>query len=183
MQRISEPEGLIIRARQSSDAQALTQLVNLPGFRFGTMRLPFHSPQEVAGWIEKAPTTNVELVAEVDGQIVGQAGLHRFAGRQAHAGGLGMGVHDAWTGRGIGTALLTALLETADKWLGIRRLQLTVYVDNAPAIHLYKRFGFVIEGTHKAYALRDGQYVDVHTMARFGGIDPLSAVPSPTQHR
>jgi putative acetyltransferase len=43
---------------------------------------------------------------------------------------------------------------------------LTVYVDNAPAIHLYKRFGFVIEGTHQAFALRDGRYVDAHFMAR-----------------
>jgi putative acetyltransferase len=43
---------------------------------------------------------------------------------------------------------------------------LTVYVDNAPAMHLYKRFGFVVEGTHQAYALRDGRYVDAYVMAR-----------------
>ena len=171
------PEGLIIRARQPSDVPALTELVNLPGFRFGTMRLPFHSPQEVAGWLEKASATNVELVAVVDGQLVGQAGLYRFTGRQAHAGGLGMGVHDAWTGRAIGTALLAALLDTADNWFGIRRLQLTVYVDNARAIRLYKRFGFVVEGTHRAFALRDGRYVEAHTMARLGGVDPLSVTP------
>lgn len=181
--RIGRPEDLIIRARRQNDVQGLTQLVNLPGFRFGTMRLPFHSPQEVTGWIEKAPATNVELVAEVDGTIVGQAGLYRLTGRQAHAGGLGMGVHDAWIGRGIGAALLAALLDAADNWLGIRRLQLTVYVDNAPAIHLYERSGFVVEGTHKAYALRDGRYVDAHTMARLGGADPLFAALSPMKGR
>ena len=83
-----------------------------------------------------------------------------------------MGVHDAWTGQGIGTALLTALLDTADRWLGIWRVQLTVYVDNAPAIRLYERFGFEVEGTHRAYALRDGRYVDAHVMARLARTEP-----------
>jgi len=56
--------------------------------------------------------------------LVGNAGLDRFSGRRAHAGGIGMGVHDAWTGRGIGAALLEALLETADKWWNLRRVEL-----------------------------------------------------------
>jgi putative acetyltransferase len=169
-------EGLMIRARRPADAEAIADLLNLPGVRFGTMRLPFHSPQEVAEWIEKAPSSNLDLVAMKGGLLIGAAGLWRFTGRQFHVGGLGMNVHDAWIGRGVGTALLTALLDAADNWLGIRRLQLTVYVDNAPAIRLYSRFGFEVEGTHRAYALRDGRYVDVHAMARLGGLDPLAGV-------
>jgi L-phenylalanine/L-methionine N-acetyltransferase len=43
---------------------------------------------------------------------------------------------------------------------------LEVFVDNEPAIRLYKKFGFVIEGTLVAYAYRDGQYIDTYTMAR-----------------
>jgi len=112
--------------------------------------------------------------------LIGQAGMYRFAGRQSHVAGLGMGVHDAWTGRGVGAALLEALIDSADNWLGIRRLQLTVYADNAPAIALYRRFGFEIEGTHRAYALRDGRYVDAHAMARLGGPDPLAPIDSAT---
>ena len=168
--------GLTIRARRPADAEAIADLLNLPGVRFGTMRLPFHSPQEVAEWIEKAPSSNLDVVAMKGALLIGAAGLWRFTGRQSHVGGLGMNVHDAWIGRAVGTALLKALLDAADNWLGIRRLQLTVYVDNAPAIRLYSRFGFEIEGTHRAYALRDGRYVDAHVMARLGGPDPLAAV-------
>jgi putative acetyltransferase len=77
-----------------------------------------------------------------------------------------MGVHDDHVGQGIGTALLRALIDTADNWLGIRRMELTVYTDNAPAIALYRRHGFEVEGTLRSFALRDGQFVDALTMAR-----------------
>ena len=42
-----------------------------------------------------------------------------------------------------------------------------LYSDHEPAVRLYKRFGFTIEGTLVRYAYRAGQYVDVYTMARF----------------
>ena len=42
----------------------------------------------------------------------------------------------------------------------------TRLADNDAAIALYRKFGFEIEGTHRAYALRDGAYVDVHAMSR-----------------
>jgi putative acetyltransferase len=133
------------------------------------LRLPFHTPEEVRGWIEKAAPADIALVATVDDQIVGVAGLHRLTGRQAHVGQIGMGVHDDWTGKGIGTRLLAALIDPADRWLGLRRLQLTVFSDNEPAIRLYRRFGFEVEGTHREFALRDGALVDALVMARVGG--------------
>ena len=62
--------------------------------------------------------------------------------------------------------MLAALIEAADRWFNLRRLELTVYVDNEPAIALYKKFGFVIEGTRRADAFRDGAFVDSYMMAR-----------------
>lgn len=164
----SLPAGLVVRASRPADVEGLTELVNLPGFRFGTLRLPFQKLEEVRTWMDRP---SLGLVAVMEDKVVGQARLHRLVGRQLHVGSIGMGVHDDWVGRGIGTALLEALIDTADRWLGIRRLELTVYVDNIRAIKLYQRFGFAIEGTHRAYAFRDGVYVDAHTMARLGGAD------------
>ena len=77
-----------------------------------------------------------------------------------------MAVRDDWQGKGAGTALMQAAVDLADKWLNLMRLELDVYTDNEPAIRLYKKFGFVIEGTLVNYAYRDGQYVDTYTMAR-----------------
>jgi putative acetyltransferase len=122
------------------DAEGIAELLNLPGFRFGTLRLPFHSLDEVRRWLERPRDGDVALVAILDGHVIGNGGLHRRQGRRAHAGEIRMGVHDAWTGRGIGTAILGALVGTADRWLGLRRLELTCYVDNTPALVLYRRF-------------------------------------------
>ena len=79
---------------------------------------------------------------------------------------LGLGVHSRHHGRGVGRALLEGLLDLADNWLPVVRLELTVFADNERAIALYRRYGFEVEGTHRAYALRAGRYADVLAMAR-----------------
>ncbi len=75
-------------------------------------------------------------------------------------------VHDDYQGQGIGSKLVEAALDLAENWLNLKRIELTVYTDNAPAIHLYEKYSFVIEGTMRKYAFRDGQYVDVYAMAK-----------------
>jgi putative acetyltransferase len=162
-------EGLVLRASRPQDAEAIAEMVNLPGFRWGTSRLPYSSPEEVRGWMDKSTPGSLNLLAVIEGQLVGSASLNRYQGRRAHAGVIGIGVHDDFVGRGVGTALMTALVDTADRWLGLRRLELTVFVDNVPAIALYRRLGFELEGTHRGFGLRDGRYVDAHAMARLGG--------------
>jgi putative acetyltransferase len=61
---------------------------------------------------------------------------------------------------------MQAAIDLADRWLNLTRLELEVYTDNEPAIRLYRRFGFVLEGTLSRFAYRDGQFVDVYAMAR-----------------
>jgi putative acetyltransferase len=164
-----DPVRPLIRASRPADAEQLAELINLPGFRRFTLRLPFHSPEEVRVWIEGRASGNIAIVACLDATIVGTAGLHRFDGRRRHVAEIGLGVHDDHTGRGIGSALLAALIDAGEQWLGLQRLQLSVFVDNDRAIKLYQRFGFAIEGTHRAYAFRDGAFVDAHSMARLAG--------------
>ncbi len=168
------PPTLLLRAVQPADAEAVAALVNLPGYRWGTLRLPFHTPDEVRGWIGQPGRDVTALVAVAEGQVVGNAALERLSGRRSHVGRVGMGVHDAWTGQGVGSALLAALLDMADRWLGLRRVELTAWTDNAPALALYRRFGFAVEGTHVGYGFRDGRYVDAHAMARLraGSVTP-----------
>jgi putative acetyltransferase len=159
-------EDIVIRATRPDDCVGVAALANLPGYRWGTLRLPHQTPEETRKWIENRAAGHIGLVAVLNGTIVGNIGLERFHGRRIHAAGIGMGVHDDFCGRGIGLRLLREILSVADDWLNLRRIELTVYVDNAPAIALYKRNGFEIEGTHRDYAFRGGAFVDAYAMAR-----------------
>ena len=163
------PSGLSIRATRIDDFEAVTRLMNLPGFRAGTLRVPYQKAEQTRKWLENQSADALNIVAVLGGEIVGQAGLDRHSGRRSHAAGIGMGVHDDHCGKGIGTALLRELVDAADSWLAIRRLELTVYTDNGSAIRLYEKFGFEREGIMRAYAFRAGRYADVIAMARLRG--------------
>lgn len=160
------PQGLLIRAARLEDCEALTALVNLPGFRAGTLRLPFQRVEQTRKRLDREMHESLNLVAVLDEQIVGSAGFDRHTGRRSHAAGLGMGVHDDHWGKGIATALMTALVGAADNWFAIKRLELTVFTDNTRAIRLYEKFGFEPEGVQQAFAFRAGQYADALNMAR-----------------
>jgi putative acetyltransferase len=70
-------------------------------------------------------------------------------------------------------------MDLADHWLGLKRLELAVYTDNAPAIALYRKFGFEIEGIEEADAFRDGAFADNYVMARLRGDLPPDRSPYP----
>ena len=107
------------------------------------------------------------IVAERAGRVVGNAGLTSMqALRRRHAMSMGIAVDRAAQGQGVGTALMAALVDWADNWAHVLRIELGVYADNAPAIALYRRFDFKLEGRHISHALRDGEFVDTLTMAR-----------------
>ena len=157
-----------VRRAEVRDAEALCETMGAPRAMAGTLQLPLPSPEL---WRKRLTDFSAEdylLVAEVDGRVVGNAGLHLASKspRRRHAGYIGMAVHDNWQGKGVGTALMAALVDIADNWLGYRRLELTVYTDNAAALALYRKFGFEMEGTLRDYSYRNGEYVDAYTMAR-----------------
>ncbi len=86
--------------------------------------------------------------------------------RQCHRGGLGMGLVPGFRGQGIGSLLLSKVLEHA-KSFGLEKVELHVYTSNHAAIALYKKFGFIEEGLIKSYRKLDGQTHDCLSMAKF----------------
>ena len=156
-----------IRHAKPDDYSDFVELYSQPKVIAGTLQLPHPSEQLWKSRLaDIGPNWNV-LVAEVDGKVVGNLGLERFTNlRRSHVGYIGMAVHDAWQGKGLGSALLQEAITLAWQWLGLTRLELTVFVDNAGAIKLYEKAGFEQEGRLKQFAFRDGQLCDVFSMAR-----------------
>lgn len=157
---------ILVRGIEADDWEDVAAIRESGNVVFHTLQLPYFSRDKIRDRLENPPADMVGLVAVVGGIVVGQLGLHLYTGRRAHTAALGMMVHGDYQHRGAGTALMEAAVELAERWMGITRLELEVYTDNAPAIALYKKFGFEIEGTLREYALRDGQYVDSYLMAR-----------------
>jgi putative acetyltransferase len=156
---------LVVRRCEPEDYEAVHRVYSSPGAMAGTLGVPFSSAQEVREALER--DGSYPLVACAGEEVVGQLTLSVYTNpRTLHSGHFGIAVRDDWQGKGVGTALMDAALDLADNQLGLTRLDLSVYVDNAPAIGLYKRFGFEIEGTHRRFAYRNGEYVDALVMAR-----------------
>jgi putative acetyltransferase len=162
-----ETSSIRVRREEPEDADAMARLLGDEGVYPLTLQLPHVSRQFWRERLARYDPAKYALVAEVDGDIVGSAGLFiNERPRQRHCAMLGISVATDHAGRGVGSALMRELLRAADGWLNLLRVELTVYTDNERAIRLYEKFGFAIEGTLRAGALRDGVYVDSHLMAR-----------------
>ncbi|QCI66070.1 GNAT family N-acetyltransferase [Phreatobacter stygius] len=157
---------LKIRAMRAEDAPELFEIYNQPAFRSGTLALPYESFEAVKKWSEPRSPRDLHLSAELNSRVVGAAALRPFYGRRAHAAEFWIAVHEDFAGNGIGSRLLAAIIDTSDNWLNIHRIEMTVFTDNERAIALYKKFGFEIEGTHKAATFRNGVFADAYCMAR-----------------
>ena len=160
----------VIRHAEPADIEAIKAIYDQPTVYANTLQLPY---QPVANWqrLYNAGAGFYNLIAEVEGAVVGQLGMQVCQNpRRRHVAEIGMGVSEEFQGQGIGSALLRAALEMADNWLNIRRVELTVYSSNEAAIALYERFGFEVEAELADYAFQYGKYVTALAMARINTV-------------
>jgi len=163
-----EAADIVIRPAEPADAPAVSALLGRIGTVEGTLQIPDAPIASRLEMLQRVEPRDCKLVAVAGGEVVGMAGLHTIQSslRRQHVRLLGIGLAPEWQGRGIGTKLMERLLHWADHWAGVLRIELHVHADNQRAIAMYRRFGFVEEGRHRAYALKAGQYVDSLSMAR-----------------
>lgn len=156
-----------IRHAEPEDAEALQAIYTDEVLYANTLQLPMPSKTLWRKRLEDIPDNMHVLVAEVEGEMVGNLGLETMISkRRRHVASFGVSVKAASQGKGVGRALIIAALDLADNWLDIRRIEITTYTDNIGGIGLYKSLGFVIEGEMVDYAYRNGEYVNAYQMAR-----------------
>ncbi len=108
----------------------------------------------------------VFICAADDGSLVGYvAAVRGQVQRTRHRAHVIIGIRQTYIGQGIGGKLLQAL----EKWAceeKLHRLELTVMTHHTSAVRLYKKMGFIIEGTKKHALKVKGQYVDEYVMSK-----------------
>ena len=151
-------------ARLFSDVRAAGRyLVTPPGLRNESHEAYFIRELIAAG-------ESLVLVAEADGAVVGNVLLLPEQSRvQDHVGTLSICVAAEWRDAGLGSALVARALAWATEH-GLRKVQLSVFPDNARAIAVYERAGFVTEGLRRMqFRASDGEFRDELLMAWFAG--------------
>ena len=131
----------------------------------GEFNLTIEAEQEILA--DYASSENsIFLVAEVGDQIVGMLncqGGNRKATR--HVATLGMSVDKTWRNQGVGSRLMRRAIQWAQGTGIVSRIELLVFARNEMAIHLYQKFGFVVEGRQRRAIFRNGEYLDDLMMA------------------
>ena len=164
---------LLLRCAREEDAQRLIDYLKTTS---GETRFLIREPDEVTMTQEderrfirrqNESASDVMLLAFYDGEFAGNASLMGMGpSRYRHRAGVAIALYQAYTGLGIGRAMIEALLAIA-KECGIEQVELEVVADNERAIALYKKLGFEVYGTMpRNMKYRDGTYADVYWMMK-----------------
>ena len=107
------------------------------------------------------------LVARAGNEILGWTALSPVSRRQVYAGVAEFSIYVAEhaRGRGIGAALLRALIEVSETE-GIWTLQSGIFPENTASLELCRRFGFRVVGTRERVGCMAGRWRDVVLLER-----------------
>ena len=158
------------REVELSDSLALIEFLSNAGNETDNLSFSAESlkltPESEKRFINKFKSNkkNLMLVAEISGEIIGNASIERNrTPRYSHRAELSIAVKKKFWGRGIGSRLMELLLDFARE-SGVEILYLEVRSDNERAINLYKKFGFSSIGIYKKFFKINKKYYDACLM-------------------
>lgn len=164
----------ILRSPKLDDAE---QLIDYLKVSAGETDFLLKYPEEVNITVEKEKDIlqwsidskrDLMIIAEVDGKVVGNCSFSPIGQKMRirHRCSIGIALYEKVWGLGIGTALLSLLIENAIK-CGYEQMELDVVSRNDRAIKLYEKMGFVKCGNKpKAMRHKDGTYDDEIMMVK-----------------
>jgi phosphinothricin acetyltransferase len=111
---------------------------------------------------DEAHLADHRLVARASEELVGWAALTPVSRRAVYAGVADLSIYVAGTarGRGVGRALLAALVDSARAG-GLWTLQAGVFPENEPSLALHRSLGFRDVGVRERIGRLDGVWRDV----------------------
>ncbi len=158
-----------IRLASDSDAEQLRAIYNVAvESSTATFDLVPRTLDAQLSWQQDRQGAYVVLVAENDdGSVMGFASLSPYRSRPAYSTSAENSVYVARPaqGKGIGKALMVALIETATE-RGFHALFARISGDNAPSVAVHTSVGFEIVGVERQVGRKFGRWLDVTLMQR-----------------
>jgi L-amino acid N-acyltransferase YncA len=116
---------------------------------------------------DAAHREDCRLVARIEGAVAGWAALSPYSARRVYRGVAEVSVYVATSarGRGIGRALLQALIVAAET-AGVWTLQAGIFPENEPSLRLHAAEGFRVVGRRERIGQLEGTWRDVILMER-----------------
>jgi L-amino acid N-acyltransferase YncA len=116
---------------------------------------------------DNAHRKDCRLIARIDGRITGWAALSNVSNRCVYAGvaELSIYVDEAFRGRGVGDALMKALISESELQ-SIWTLQAGILIENEGSIRLHLKHGFRKVGVRERLGRMDGRWRDVALFER-----------------
>lgn len=163
-----------LRLAEESDAETLLEYLKVTSAQTPYM---IREPEEVRTSLEeevefirkiRENDRALHLLAYVDGVFAGSCSFAPRSERMRtqHRCNVGISLYRESWGIGVGTALLGEILAAA-RAAGFEQAELEVVSTNAPAIGLYRKFGFETTGTvPHAFKYKDGTYADFLFMVK-----------------
>ena len=150
-----------IRLAQLSDVQAIAEIYN-QGIedRSSTFETQPRTSMDVQPWVADMSRHPV-LVVEVDGAVVAWANLSSYRARSCYVGiaDFSIYLHRDVRGRGIGKALLKALLGEAEE-RGFWKVLSRIFTFNEASLALCQACGFRTVGVYEKHACLEGRWLD-----------------------
>src|SRR5439155_2153696 len=156
-----------VRAARQEDAAAIATIYN-QGIeeRQATFQTHLHGPEDFRERI--ADTRRPMLVAELEGEVVGWAGVVGYSDSCAYYDGVGEAMLYVDRGArraGVGSELLKRLALEAERQ-GFYKLVGKIFTTNRPSIELVARCGWREVGVHRRHGRLDGEWRDVLVVER-----------------
>ncbi|WP_299728191.1 GNAT family acetyltransferase [uncultured Endozoicomonas sp.] len=158
---------VVVRHAEQSDLKAIGELLSHPEVTRNTSQIPYRSQSYWDNMFDINDKNHIQLIAHSGNEVVGHLGLIINQNpRRKHCASFGITVRHNAQGKGVGKQLMTTMVDLADNWLSLTRIELDVYTDNHHAITLYERFGFEVEGESRFDTFQDGKLVNSFRMSR-----------------
>jgi len=159
---------VVIRPAAASDAEAICLIYN-QGIedRVATLETDLRTPDERRQLLAARGPRHPVIVAEAGGEVVGWGSLNAFNPRKAYdyVADFSVYVERGWRGKGVGSRLLTRLIELARE-LGYHKLVLSAFPWNTGGMTLYEKLDFQTVGIYKEQGKLDGKWVDTIIMEK-----------------